>query len=110
MVEVTVPRSVKIRFSAAVLRLHEASDMVIELPERSLIHAIMLDAEYVLVRAALALVCSVTSVSNGHPRKQYAAVVAFGAITSARLNERHPSSVLESDVMVAELMVMFFSS
>ena len=85
--EVTVPRSVKIRFSAAVLRLHEASDMVIELPERSLIHESMLALVYVLVRAALALVCSVTSVSNGHAMKQFAADVAFGAITSARRNE-----------------------
>ena len=108
--EVTVPRSVKIRFSAAALRLHEATDMTTELPERSLIHESMLALLYVLVRAALALVCRVTSVSNRHEMKQFAADAAFGAITSARRNEMHPLNVAESDVMVGVLMVMVFSS
>ena len=84
--------------------------MATELPERSLIHESMLALVYMVVRAALALVRSVTSVSNWHAMKQFAADVAFGAITSARRNERHPLNVAESDVMVGVLMVMVFSS
>ena len=80
------------------------------LPERSLIHETMLDLEYVVVRAAAAVVCNVTSVSNGHPRKQFAADIAAGAITTARRNEVHPSSVAASVVMDGALMVMVFSS